>query len=52
MLQLVISYLYSGEERRGSFRPSGPSPAGTEAERRFMGDKVLDQHLKLYQTFM
>jgi Cu/Zn superoxide dismutase len=30
----------SGEKRRGSFRPSGPSPAGTEAKRRFLGDKV------------
>ena len=41
-----------GEDRRGSFRPSGPSPAGTEAERRFMGDKVLEKNLKQYQTII
>ena len=39
----------SGEERRGSFRPSGPSPAGTEAERRFMGDKVHTLQLMVEQ---
>jgi len=39
----------SGEERRGSFRPSVPSPAGTEAERRFMGDKVHTLQLMVEQ---
>ena len=36
----AISTLAPGEERRNSHRPSGPSPAGSEAEKRFLGDKV------------